>query len=133
MLFPSAFMWIIFGAISAYLAKMRGKNPYLWFGLGMLFGLFGVLFLVFSPKTKKSNLSPQTQQAKYQGETIDIDPPYDPKLNQFLWYFLDKDNGQHGPMSFDALHKEYRGFTVTGETFVWNETLANWQPLKNFL
>lgn len=128
MLFPSAFMGLIFGVLSAYFARLRGKNPYLWFFLGMLFGVFGLAFLLFTPYSlKKSNTEERNQK------TIDIPPPYDAKHNEKFWYYLDAQNTQYGPMSFEALYRLYTTATIFPHTYVWNETLEGWQHLKNFL
>jgi len=119
---PYAISWLIFGVTSAYMAKTRGKNPYLWFFLGMFLGVFGILFLFFGPKTKK-NQGPTT---------IDITPQFDPSHREKLWYYLAGDNQQHGPMSFDALLRALRDGKVSKNSFVWNETLENWQPFSDF-
>lgn len=130
MLFPSALMWIVFGALSAYLAKTRGKNPYLWFFLGMLFGIFGLLFLFFAPKQRRQA---QTAGTAQDANTIDISPPFDPKYNEKFWYYLDPENQQHGPMSFDALYRLYCETTLSKQTYVWNESLESWKPFEEFI
>ena len=101
MFVSSAIMCVIFGAISAYMARGRGKNPYLWFFLGMFFGLFGVLFLAFGSRFKKRAKKPLEP-------TIDITPQFDPVHQNKFWYFLSPENKQNGPMSFDALTQAYR-------------------------
>lgn len=138
MLFPSALMWLVFGALSAYFAKARGKNPYLWFFLGMLFGIFGLLFLIFSPKNKTAPAARQAQGARQntsaeETPTIDIIPPYDPKYNEKFWYYLDGQNMQFGPMSFDALFRLYQQGSVSKQTYVWNESFEEWQNLGSFI
>ncbi len=122
MLLPYAITWLIFGATSAYMAKTRGKNPYLWFFLGVFFGIFGILFLFFGPKAKKAN-GPAT---------IDITPQFDPAHSEKLWYYLAPSNEQNGPMSFEALVKALREGKVSDKSYVWNETLENWQPFADF-
>ncbi len=129
MLFPSALMWIVFGAVSAYFAKIRGKNPYLWFFLGMLFGVFGLLYLFFTPKPKRG----EQTESPTDGKTIDISPAYDPKFNEIFWYYLDPENKQYGPMSFEALYRLYRDANISKKTFVWNESLESWKPLDEFI
>jgi len=123
MLLSYAITWLIFGAASAYMARSRGKNPYLWFVLGMLFGVFGILFLLFGPKAHKTSQDPNT---------IDITPQFDPKHKEHLWYYLDSENHQHGPMSLDALVGALRQGKVSDKTFVWNESLENWKPFGEF-
>lgn len=123
MLLSYAITWLIFGAASAYMARSRGKNPYLWFVLGMLFGVFGILFLFFGPKAQRKSNDPNT---------IDITPHFDPKLKEQLWYYLDQDNAQNGPMSFDALTEALKQGKVSEKTYVWNERLEDWKRFGEF-
>ncbi len=117
-------MWLAFGAMAAYVAKSRGKNPYLWFALGTLLGLIGVFFIFFMPKAKAAPVAEQ---------------PKEPTLNvpaesaSLFWYYLTPENEQRGPMSFDALTQTWREQRITPETYVWNETLKDWVPLSNYL
>lgn len=127
MLLPYAITWIVFGATSAYMARVRGKNPYLWFFLGMLFGVFGLLFLFFSPKSKGA-----ARRGAQDPMTIDITPQFDPAHKEKLWYYLDAKNVQNGPMSFDALTQAFTGGMVSQKTYVWNEGLDSWQPFEHF-
>lgn len=132
MLFPHPLALVTIGAVSAFLAKKRGKNPVLWFFLGMLFGIFGLIFLFFSRPTPSR--SPRAQaQPKNDPNTIDITPKVDSAAKETFWYYLDPDNTQQGPMSFDGLVRAFREGKLSGNTYVWNETLDNWKPLSEFL
>lgn len=106
-------MMMAFGAFTAYLAKRQGKNPYVWFILGILFGIFGIFFLFFNPTSAKKK--PQNPS---QPTTIDITPKINPMDKEKFWYYLDPHNKQFGPMSFDALRRAWQEGKVTGETYV---------------
>lgn len=127
MLFPHPVILITVGAVASYLAKKRGRNPLLWFFLGMLFGIFGLVFLIFSRPAKKP------VQTERDPSTIDITPNVEPNAKEKFWYYLDPDNTQRGPMSFDALSRALRQGEISAKTFVWNETLDNWKPLGDFM
>jgi len=136
MLMPNPLLYIAFGALSAYFAKKKGKDPFLWFFLGMLFGVFGLLFLFFDPKAKRAKKgapSHQKQTRVKDPNTIDITPAFDPKYNEKFWYYLDGQNKQHGPMSFDAVFRLYKEATLSQQSYVWNESLESWKPLKDFI
>lgn len=122
---PSFIVWLVFGAVSAYMAVKRGKNPFLWFFLGMVFGIFGLMFLYFNPQRK-----PQKQETD--PTTIDVTPQFDPAHKNVLWYYLDPDNRQNGPMSFDLLVRLWKEGKVTNTTYVWNENLDLWKPFGDF-
>ncbi len=123
MILPYAIFWLIFGATSAYMARTRGKNPYLWFFLGMFFGVFGILALYLTSRSKK----------KKEPTTIDITPQFYPIHKDNLWYYLDPANLQNGPMSFDALVGAFKAGKVSDKTYVWNETLENWKPFSDLM
>ncbi|HSX25648.1 MAG TPA: DUF4339 domain-containing protein [Chlamydiales bacterium] len=112
---------IIIGALSAYLAYRRGKNPYLWFGLGFLFGIFGLLFLFFTPKKKEVPVQEEAPLPTIQGPS-----------NKF-WYYLDPAQQQQGPMSLDALTAAWREGKIELSTYVWHEDLTDWKPLQEII
>ena len=114
------------GSITAYLAKKRGKNPYIWFGIGMFLGVLGMLILFFMPNKKKSVQAP-TEPIKDDEITIDVTPEVKPSELEKFWYYLTKGNEQHGPMSFDALKRAFKEGLVSDATYVWNEEMDAWK------
>ncbi len=110
------------GALSAYLAIRQGRNPYLWFFIGIFFGLLGVLAMFFAPvKHKPKQAAPQPLLLT---EEIIAGP------TDKFWYYLDSAHAQKGPMSLSALNKAWKQGTITAQTFVWNEEFSDWKPLK---
>lgn len=115
------FSWFVLGALSAHYAKKRGRNPFRWFMIGLFFGLFGLIVLFYMPNKNK-----ELQAAE--AEVLPSAPPEPlgpPKSNKF-WYYLDPNNQQFGPMSYDALQSAWKDGRVTAQTYVWNEDLTNW-------
>jgi uncharacterized membrane protein YdcZ (DUF606 family) len=47
---------IIFGAINAFIAKVKGFNPFLWFFTA---GFLGLIVVVFLPSAKKAEEDPE--------------------------------------------------------------------------
>jgi predicted nucleic acid-binding Zn ribbon protein len=45
---PLLVIWLLFGIAAALVASSKGANGCLWFGLGVLFGPFGLLFSFFA-------------------------------------------------------------------------------------
>ena len=113
----------IVGIISACLASKRGKNPYLWFALGILFGIFGIFAICFASSSSKR----ATQSAPKQ-PVFRIDGPVDK-----FWYYLDPSHSQQGPMSRDALTAAWESGKINPSTFIWHEDLPDWRPLKEAL
>lgn len=104
---------LAFGMLAAFYAKRAGKNPYLWFFLGLLLGVIGVFFLFFMPQKKK---------------TEKIAPPVD----KLFWYYLDGENNQRGPFKFNVLREAWEKGALSSNTYVWNETLDKWEPFERF-
>lgn len=128
--FSMAAFWsgCLFGAISAYMAHRRERNPYVWFFAGFVFGIFGALAIFFAPPKKKPSVSLALEPAM--GETIlpTIQGPKDK-----FWYYLDPSNQQQGPMSYSALNSAWKEGKVSLSTFVWNEDFSDWKILKDIL
>lgn len=115
------FMAVFIGIISAYLASKREKNPYLWFAIGFLFGIFGIFAIFFIGSEKKS---PQkAKQLVYR-----LEGPSDK-----FWYYLDPSDAQQGPMSRDAVLTAWRTGKIDASTYIWHEDLPDWKPLKESL
>ncbi len=110
------------GALSAYLAIRQGRNPYLWFFIGIFFGLLGILVMFFAPGKQKPRQT--AVPAAPLIEEILVGP------TDKFWYYLDETHEQKGPMSFSALNKAWKQGTITTQTFVWNEEFSDWKPLK---
>lgn len=110
--------WLIFGAIAAIYAKRRGKNPFLWFGLGAMLGVLGIFLLFFMPKKKKLQ------------QTALVHPL--PANEKLFWYYLDEENRQRGPFAFDVLKQARKEGRLSSQTFVWNQTLDKWEPFARF-
>lgn len=103
------------GIISVYYAKKNFKNPYLWFFLGVLFGVWSLVALFFI-NHKKKETTPQKKN--------------DPFLkSDKLWYYLTDDKEQVGPMSLTKLNSLYRTGKIHDNSYIWNEDLENWQKL----
>jgi hypothetical protein len=116
----------ITGFLAAYLAKQKGYNPYLWFGVGFLFGIFGILafFLPFSfSRSRKSTRTqaPTTPQPYIAGST------------NCFWYYIDHCRQQQGPMSHHALVQEWKKGEIDETTLIWNEDLSDWTELKKVI
>lgn len=100
---------ILTGIICMNMAKKRHRRPKLWFVLGYLLDLVGVIILYFLPKAK-IKLPPQATLIK----------------PSKLWYYLDTENKQHGPMSDHALKQN-----LTDAKYVWNDDMEEWaEPEK---
>lgn len=51
------FIWIVFSAAAASMAKSRGRNVYFWIAVGLLIGPFAVLIVAMMKPTATSDKS----------------------------------------------------------------------------
>jgi hypothetical protein len=112
----------------SHFAKKRGRNPTNWFIAGLFFGIFALIVLFLMPIRKpEAQVSPEAQLA-LPPLTI-LQPDHIGKL----WYFIDEEKKQLGPMSFDALSKAWTEGKVREKTFVWNESMENWRQFQDVI
>jgi len=107
--------WTLIGLATAYLAKKRGRNPYAWFFIGYFLALLGLFLVLILPKVKEKKEPSKTP----------------PVITDTLWYYLDKDHKQHGPVSQIWLDKEIAERRLDENTYVWNENLKDWEKVKD--
>lgn len=136
---------LIIASLTAYYASTKGRNPYIWFALGALLGIFAPLILFFL-----SVLAPS--QEKGGGEpTMTVSQP-DPSLQvtekkpqapltpeelkrkeeeDKLWYYLDQNHHQMGPVSVFALRELWNSGRLELTSYVWSEGMADWTKVDN--
>lgn len=113
---------LVSGATTAYIAKRKGQNPYLWLAIGLLLGAFGVFAFFFLPTAKKARRKRRTLQERYLIGPIDR-----------FWYYVDKDGNPIGPMSHTALSRAFREGKINQKTLVWHDQMKDWKEVESFL
>lgn len=128
--FLAVVICLILGGICYRQAPRRGRNPFAWFVIGVLFGIFGLIALFLLPSKKISRLPTTPKVENPEGPVLKVRNPGD--LDK-LWYYLDLKNTQYGPMSLNALGNAWKEGKVDQSTYLWNETLEEWKPLNDLL
>lgn len=129
--FFTLIIWAICGSICAHFAKKQGRSPRKWFFLGMLLGLLGLLLLfvlryyeIWRLKRKggkqKEESSLKTASTSAKNLSTNTAP-------HILWYYLDSQQQQQGPMSFNALERAWKEDRVFTSSWVWNEEFSDWK------
>lgn len=132
------FLCISVAFICAYIAKKKSRNPLIWFIAGLFF-LFGALIvvLILPPLEHKTsedreiiaNLK-ELQELEKTEKLENSEEKLQNNLPDKLWYYLDAQNQQYGPMTLEALMKDLKDGKIKTDTFVWNEELTDWKPLQ---
>jgi hypothetical protein len=117
---------ILMGMACRNIALSRKYPPTPWFYAGFFFGIFALLILLFLPARKKFKAVKEIPIAKVPKFT----PIFADHVEKF-WYFLDEEQKQFGPMSFDALGRAKIEGKVHAQTYVWNEAMENWRLFKD--
>lgn len=112
------------GIVGSFLAAQRGKNPYLWFCVGLLFGVLG-LFAIFIPLKKKEIQNSDKRSGKTSLSYIE-------GPSGCFWYYLEGAE-QRGPMSLVALTQAWEKGEIAPSTYVWNEDLPEWKVLQELI
>lgn len=119
-------IYLALGLVNGYYAKKLNKNPYLWFSLGVLFGIWSLITLFFL--NYKSNMEKRKNIQKHLlNEIIKKQILTDSKL----WYYLNSENKEIGPISSTKLNTLYNSGTISKITYIWNEELEDWKFLKD--
>ena len=111
------------GLLSSYIAKKRGKNPYTWFFCGFFFGLLGVALFYFFSSKKAEEVAPE----------ISPKPLLKDPLSDKMWYYLDQNMNQTGPISYSALTQARDQGLISNDTYIWNADFDDWKLLQDVL
>lgn len=111
---------ILHGLLCGYLAERRNCNPWVWFFIGMMCGICGLIALFVTTK-KKPRILPVKDP---------ISTPIDPKFYTIPWYYVDNARTQQGPIEFSMLKKLIEENQISKEHFIWCEEWDNWKLLK---
>lgn len=126
--FLSILLSLTLGWGCSHLAKQRGRSPLNWFIAGLFFGIFALIVLFILPNRRRGETSHPVIPQKIPRLTL-LSPSHEEKL----WYFLDEEKTQIGPMSFDALSKAWIEGKIRENTYVWNELMDNWQQFQEVI
>ena len=129
---------LLFGSLSSYLAFKKKRNPWIWGGIGFLFGIFGFFLLLFLPKVKTEEFN-AAEELQPQKEDIIIQPtPTDEEIlpdqwNEKEWYFLNDEQKQEGPFSFEELRTSWKKELLHARSYIWTLGLSNWHRIDEFI
>lgn len=131
-------LWILMGIATSYIANQRGRDPYIWFALGMFFGVLAVLTLVLLPPVKSEEEQEKDERNKEiverrekqmeEQEKIENAPDLEPQsIETKEWFYLDKERQQQGPLSFYVINELWESGALNPQTYVWTEGMPEWK------
>jgi len=128
-------LWILIGMITSYFAKQRGRDPLIWFMIGMLLGLLGLILLFLLPNLESVGGKDQKQvnEQPPSSEPLPIEwPTLEPAsaIENKEWFYLDAQRQTQGPISFRALKAAWGEGRLLGDSLVWSEGMDNWKKIQ---
>jgi hypothetical protein len=128
----SFIIWILIGIACAYFAYQKGRDPYIWFAIGIFLGIFGLLLLIILPAKSEEQDSASKAHAT-SSIIIDALPEAGRPHHDFLvkdWFYIDQTRQQTGPISFDQLKALWISRKITPSTFAWSEGMPEWKKIQ---
>lgn len=123
---PATFlMSTLFGLMASYFAVRRKRNPYLWFSVGFIFGIFGLCAFFIAPQKKRGRRKGQLPKREARPAPI-LQGPSDK-----FWFYLDTNHAQVGPISYSAILKALNLGQISKNTYVWHENLDEWKKAED--
>ena len=123
--FISVILWFLMGTLCSYLARQRGRDPAIWFFLGMLLGILGVIVLFILPDLSKTEKPVQEEQ-----EALYSESQISPEIRFPQWFYLDKEKKAQGPFSFEQFSNLWKEGVFNEEAYVWKEGMAKWEKVS---
>jgi hypothetical protein len=137
----SFILLLVIASGTAYYASRKGRNPLLWFIIGVLLGAIAPLILLFFPTIKneqKNNGMPTMTVSQPDPNFTPVSPtpptPADLKRQDEegrLWYYLDQDHQQVGPVSIIALRELWNRGLLELNSYVWTDGMEKWEKVDH--
>lgn len=125
----SLVFWVLISTANAYFAYQRGRDPYFWFLMGVLFGALALIVLLFLPDLSKEPKTPDVIIEEAQ-PLIDTPEKIDHSYLVKDWYYLDSSANQYGPIRFETLKEIWMEDKIQGSTFVWSDGMDKWLRIE---
>lgn len=131
-------IWFVLGAATAYIANIRGRDPFLWpMGvltlslIGLPFAVIGIAILYFLP-TVEENEEDIPENREFAG----ILPAEDLNLTfasliSSEWFYYDQLKERHGPVSFKEFQFAWKSGDLDKNSFVWMEGMEAWVKIDS--
>lgn len=141
--FAVLLFWTTIGCLTAYLAKQRGRNPVIWFFIGLFFSLLGLLLLLLLPskatEAKQEDIKvPDIKAAHNESAAFSDDSMYAgpsmPRISRdstLDWYYIDNSSKVIGPLKLSELRKALLENKMDQKTYIWCDEFLDWTLISD--
>lgn len=136
----SFILLLIIASLTAYYANRKGRNPLLWFIIGVLLGIFAPLILLFfsAVKSEPADVArglkispPDSSRQQLSDSQLKSDDLKLQEEENKLWYYLDQNHQQIGPVSVIALRELWNRGLLELNNYVWSDGMEQWEKVDN--
>jgi hypothetical protein len=125
---------LIVAGLTAYYADKKGRSAIIWFVMGLLFSFFAPLVLFFLPSLKdqqdQDSIMPSSSPPSHPELSVRVDSNLSPLAEENkLWYYLDKNHEQYGPVSILALKDLWNTGDLDLNSYVWSQGMETWKKV----
>ena len=110
---------ILHGLLCGYLAERRRCNPWIWFFIGMMCGICGLIILFITTKKQVQTIN------RTRTKTI-----LNPNFYSTPWYYIDSTKNRQGPIDFFMLKKLIETKEISAKNYIWCEEWNEWKLLQ---
>lgn len=126
----SFILLLIIAGLTSYYAEKKGRNPAIWFVIGILLGFFAPIILYFLPSYKAGEQEAVQKPLSPTPEVSQSTPVLRPSVEQNkLWFYLDLNHKQYGPVSMIALKELWDTGQLELTSYVWSEGMEKWEKV----
>jgi hypothetical protein len=145
----SLLILLVIASLTSYYADKKGRNSTAWFVLTLLFGPLVSIVLLFLPSLNKSQGDLQQRPpknpinnlenySKTSLASLNSQSSSEDQASQQLsflkedklWYYLDEEHQQYGPISLIGLKELWNTGRVRLATYVWSEGMDKWKKIE---
>lgn len=128
------FLSLVIGVVCAFVAVKQRRSPLLWLIIGVLFGIFALLFLLLSPMVLRffsgEASAPESAPLKQEESSQTTAPPPASEPEDKVWYYLNDQHEQFGPVSLAYLQHLWDQTSLTENHYVWSPGMEKWQRIR---
>ena len=139
--YSALLLCISIAAITAYIAKQRGRGPVAWFFVGFALGLIGLLILYLLPSKRKQAepkavTTPMREIHSEAAMPAENSNPYKEHLKRIptnpalQWYYISLNLETLGPFKLDELRKEFHEKKLDIQSYIWCEEFDDWMQIQ---
>lgn len=128
---------LVVAGFTSYYAEKKGRNPVVWFVISLLFGVLAPLVLFMLPQvSKEEQPSPSVyptpiENSPPQPPALDANKKLNGQVEDKLWYYLDTEHQQYGPVSIIGLQELWNTGKLDLNSYVWAEEMKTWELVDN--